>query len=357
MGTAQQSTRQSKQNAWTLPLNSIPNVTSAIKHLNMECPSQDSLLFLSGNPLSPSFKKALTACLGVDGATPSERERQMVFGIVSCLSDSMLDSIEELKFTTLPPKELLLAIGADNGVAFTKAIKSALDVNSDNSDLGLTTVINLLDSTARKLGIPYRPSRSVSLSEAPANQPEHDAAEHEQHQEQGGVDDFQVTDDVPDSAIDPDSKQYLSTHVYGKTSTFCFNACKTQDEKHYAIMLDAALKVKESSDWKNAIHIQLTHKELRLLFAVLMGWKNAVKFSGHGKEHDKSFEIERQEGHLFAKVTGKGLPARALPITPLDVGILSDIVFAQILHESPLKANPDIVMSIIQATHTITLNK
>lgn len=127
-------------------------------------------------------------------------------------------------------------------------------------------------------------------------------------------------------------KSYESCHVYGGSFALCFNADNWDGSP--GIMVDAAAATgPKSYDWKNAIHIWLNAKEIGAVLAVFRRWRKSVEFSAHGAQNDKSFSIEFQGKHFFAKVSARKAathPVRAVQILPTDATSVS-ILFLKTL--------------------------
>ena len=73
-------------------------------------------------------------------------------------------------------------------------------------------------------------------------------------------------------------------------------------------MVDAAVSTgPKSYDWKNAVHVWLDVNEVGAVLAVFRRWRKGIEFGAHGSQNDKSFSIEFQGQHFFAKVSAKSL--------------------------------------------------
>lgn len=136
-------------------------------------------------------------------------------------------------------------------------------------------------------------------------------------------------------AHDPESSPAgewgVSYHVYGSKAALCFNCDETKG-KTPTISLDAATLISPKNyDWKNKIRIQLTKQELPVVAAVMLGVKQKCEFKNHGKDNDKGFSMERQEGgKLFVSVFAKGLPVKAVPVFQPDLLWVSALFVSQI---------------------------
>ena len=67
--------------------------------------------------------------------------------------------------------------------------------------------------------------------------------------------------------------------------------------------------------WERKLVLQLTPEEMPAAIAVLMNLSPSARFSQHGAEHDKFFELRRQADGLVV-VTGQGGSVYAVPVRP-----------------------------------------
>ena len=135
----------------------------------------------------------------------------------------------------------------------------------------------------------------------------------------------------PTEPQQPDgSRDYTSFHVYGGKAALCFGADQTRGGFH-TVYLDAAVAVGEREyDWQSRIRLQLTRSELPQVCAVLLGYLPSCKFSNHGAEKTKGFEIEAQKGKFFVKVFEKDAPLRAVPMTLEDAFYITGLLMRQL---------------------------
>ena len=152
-----------------------------------------------------------------------------------------------------------------------------------------------------------------------------------------------------------DQKQYKSCHVYGSTYALCFNADTWEGKP--GVMVDAAFSNGlKSYDWKNATHIWLDVNEVGAVLAVFRRWRKSVEFSAHGAQNDKSFSIEFQDQHFFAKLMAKKAPqhpARAVKILPNDATAVSILFLTQLAAAYPnIPLNE--LLATVRAAHTIS---
>jgi len=263
--------------------------------------------------------------------------KRYLTGLVRCLSSVVAQMLGELGYHNVPI-DALFYIGKINGMSFRNALASAMDKNLPNSEQSAEFVAHTLRQALEHIGgtvttnnapKPQQQGNSRVLAPAPSVAA---PSTHDEHE-------------VPSSSQDESDKDtFLSTHVYGAKASLCFNAATSQSNDHFTILVDGANAIGERQyDWKNAVKIQLGHKELPLFYGVLVGWRDSVKFDAHGAAHDKTFEFIRQEGKFFAKVMGKSngkAVAPSVPVGPMDAYPIMMVVLKQIIKEAPKELQP-----------------
>ena len=154
----------------------------------------------------------------------------------------------------------------------------------------------------------------------------------------------------PTSSTDPASK-HQSHHVYGSSYALCFNAATWREES--GVMVDAAISNgPKSYDWKNAVHVWLSPVEVAAVVAVFRKWRKGVEFAAHGSQNDKSFAVEFQGAHFFAKISAKvdSGKTRAVKIMPCDATAVS-ILFLKQLGEAYKGIPLTELLATVRATH------
>lgn len=141
----------------------------------------------------------------------------------------------------------------------------------------------------------------------------------------------------PATPLGPRSANYLCHHVYGSNYALTFNA--TDWNGAPGVMVDAAAANKAKTyDWKQAIHIWLNINEVGALLAVFRRWRPSVEFKSHGASMDKSFSLELQDRHFFAKVTAKKAstnPVRGVQIRREDATAVSLLLLTLLQRSYP----------------------
>lgn len=148
------------------------------------------------------------------------------------------------------------------------------------------------------------------------------------------------------------TKKYDSYTVYGSSFALCFNA--TEWNSIPGIMIDAAVQKGGSYDWKTAIHVWLSPVEVASSVAVFRRWIKEAKFDAHGAQNDKSFALEFQGSHYFAKVSAKvdSGKVRAVKISSADATGVSILFLRQL--GAAYKGIPlTELLATVRATHQI----
>lgn len=309
------------------------DVTEALTHLQLPTLSEDALRLVAGSDEKGRFKTALQKCVGSDADVDTKR---YLTGLVRCLSSVVAQMLGELGYHEVPI-EALFHIGKTNGMSFRNALAAAMDKNLPNSEQSAEFVAHALREALEHIGAPVKANTPAPRPQPQGNSraPAQSASAPSTHDEH----------EAPTSSQDETDKDtFLSTHVYGGKASLCFNAATAQNGGHFTVIVDGANAIGERKyDWKNAVKIQLGHKELPLLYGVLVGWRDSIKFDAHGVAHDKTFELIRQDGKFFAKVMGKSngkAVAPSVPVGPMDAYPIMMVVLTQIIKEAPKELQP-----------------
>lgn len=128
-------------------------------------------------------------------------------------------------------------------------------------------------------------------------------------------------------------------HIYGGRGALAFEPCKSRAGK-LALSVDAAVSTGvRQYNWREKIVVQLTEKEMLLLYAVLRGYLTHFEATAHGEANDKSFFIENQGHKFYVKVAQKGRPMVALPVEPPDAAMLTLALGDALVKSQPVLAS------------------
>lgn len=148
------------------------------------------------------------------------------------------------------------------------------------------------------------------------------------------------------------TKRHQSHHVYGSSYALCFNATVWNGSP--GIMVDAAEQNGGRYDWKDAVHVWLSALEIAACTAVFRRWRQDIRFDAHGSQNNKSFSLEFQKTHYFAKVAAKveSGKVRAVRISSEDATVVS-MLFSRQLAAAYQGIPISEILATIQATHQL----
>jgi hypothetical protein len=95
---------------------------------------------------------------------------------------------------------------------------------------------------------------------------------------------------------------------------------------------------RKTFDWPNKIVVQLTVQEAYQVLALLENKIRSLRFDGHGREHDKSLQIEFQDSHYYFRLIQRGRAAVAVQVRAVDSFQIVSLLYKQLLrNESHLQ--------------------
>jgi hypothetical protein len=271
-------------------------VRTAISALGFEI-TQDALAAISIT-CREFFLEHLSKCAAL--ADKDGKSLKFIGAMIRCLSPKAVAQIKALypgvsieavaRIAASTPNKLLSAVEAASGAAGVRHNEAKSFLDSSFSD---------------KASSPMLPATELASTDKPPR-----------------------TEKESGSAENP----YCSVHVYGASYALCFNAGKRDGQQ--GVMVDAAAQAgPKSYDWQNAIHLWLDINEVLAVLAVLRRWRCSIELTNHGAQNDKSFSLEFQDRHFFAKVVAKKAPshpARAVKILPKDASAVAILFLSQI---------------------------
>jgi hypothetical protein len=146
-----------------------------------------------------------------------------------------------------------------------------------------------------------------------------------------------VTDSMPAPAPDP---PYYSFKIFGSAAALCIAEATTRAERKHTINIEGAVALagggaRKTFDWPSKILLQLTVQEAYQLLALLENKIRSVRFDGHGREHDKSLQVEFQDSHYFFKLIQRGRAAVAVQVRAVDSIQIVSLLYRQLLANDP----------------------
>jgi hypothetical protein len=156
-----------------------------------------------------------------------------------------------------------------------------------------------------------------------------------------------VADSSPAPAADP---LYYSFKIFSSAAALCIAEATTRAEHKHTINIEGAVALagggaRKTFDWPNKIVVQLTVQEAYQVLALLENKIRSLRFDGHGREHDKSLQIEFQDSHYFFRLIQRGRAAVAVQVRAVDSFQIVSLIYKQLLrNESHLRIDDIRVM-------------
>lgn len=144
---------------------------------------------------------------------------------------------------------------------------------------------------------------------------------------------------------------YYNFPIYGSTAALCIAEATTRSDRKHTINIEGAIALagagaRKTFDWPNKIVVQLTVQEAYELLALLENKIRSLRFDGHGREHNKSLQIEFQDSHYFFRLIQRGRPAVALPVRAVDSLQIVSLLYRQLLRNEPHLRIDDLRMMV-----------
>ncbi len=142
-----------------------------------------------------------------------------------------------------------------------------------------------------------------------------------------------VADNTPAPAADP---PYYSFKIFSSAAALCIAEATTRAERKHTINIEGAVALagggaRKTFDWQNKIVVQLTVQEAYQVLALLENKIRSLRFDGHGREHDKSLQIEFQDSHYYFRLIQRGRAAVAVQVRAVDAIQIVALLYKQLL--------------------------
>lgn len=130
---------------------------------------------------------------------------------------------------------------------------------------------------------------------------------------------------------------YYNFPIFGSSGALCIAEATTRAGRQHTINIEGAVVLagggggRKAYDWPNKIVVQLTVQEAYQLLALLENKVRSLRFDGHGREHDKSLQIEFQDSHYFFRLIQRGRAAVAVQVRPVDSLPIVSLLYKQLL--------------------------
>ena len=153
-----------------------------------------------------------------------------------------------------------------------------------------------------------------------------------------------VADSTPVPAANP---PYYSFKIFSSAAALCSAEAPTRAERKHTRNIEGAVALagggaRKTFDWPNKIVVQLTVQEAYQVLALLENKIRSLRFDGHGREHDKSLQIEFQDSHYFFRLIQRGRAAVAVQVRAVDSLQIVSLLYKQFLANDPHLRNEDI---------------
>lgn len=140
----------------------------------------------------------------------------------------------------------------------------------------------------------------------------------------------------PDAAQSPAADPpYYSFPIFGSNAALCIAEATTRAGRKHTINVEGAVALaggaRKTFDWPNKIVVQLTVQEAYQVLALLENKMRSLRFDGHGREHDKSLQIEFQDSHYFFRLIQRGRAAVAVQVRAVDSLQIISLLYRQLL--------------------------
>lgn len=319
------------------------DVTTALSSLGFQ-PSSETIQTIARN-CRAQFLDHLSKCIA--GQDADGQSKKAISNLLRCLSPDALNRLKQITPNVTPEIIVPVALKAPN------KLLSAIDAASNPEHERHTDAKAFLANVFQ----------SQSNNEIPPAEPASEKSTPAKRGDAAPPDDRHMGDSAPPSqSRQPQApqrpstdKKYHSCHVYGSGFALCFNA--TEWEGKPGVMVDAAVSTgPKAYDWKNAIHVWLDVNEVGAVLAVFRRWRKGIEFGAHGSQNDKSFSIEFQGQHFYAKVSAKKAgtqPTRAVKIMPTDATAVSILFLTQLAESYPAIPLNEL-LATVRATHQIS---
>ena len=153
-----------------------------------------------------------------------------------------------------------------------------------------------------------------------------------------------IASNTPAPAADP---PYYSFKIFSSAAALCIAEATTRTERKHTINIEGAVALagggaRKTFDWPNKIVVQLTVQEAYQVLALLENKIRSLRFDGHGREHDKSLQIEFQDSHYYFRLIQRGRAAVAVQVRAVDSFQIVSLIYKQLLRNESHLAIGDI---------------
>lgn len=168
-----------------------------------------------------------------------------------------------------------------------------------------------------------------------------------------------VADNTPAPEADP---PYYSFKIFSSAAALCIAEATTRAERKHTINIEGAVALagggaRKTFDWPNKIVVQLTVQEAYQVLALLENKVRSLRFDGHGREHDKSLQIEFQDSHYFFRLIQRGKAAVAVQVRAVDSLQIVSLLYKQFLANDPHLRIEDVRTMVDRMTSMVLIQR
>ena len=164
---------------------------------------------------------------------------------------------------------------------------------------------------------------------------------------------------APAAPIDP---PYYSFKIFSSGAALCVSEARTRAGNQCTINIEGAVVLvgggaRKTFDWPNKIVVQLTVQEAYQVLALLENKIRSLRFDGHGREHDKSLQLEFQDSHYFFRLIQRGRAVVTVQVRAVDSFQIVSLLYKQLLRNdshlqiADIRAMVDRMVTMITASY------
>jgi|LNFM01.1.fsa_nt_gb hypothetical protein len=140
---------------------------------------------------------------------------------------------------------------------------------------------------------------------------------------------------------------HQTVHAYGAKAALAWDLDETRGG-HKTVSIEAAAAIgPQQYAWDDKIIFQLTVRQLPLVLATLMRWRQLTEFKRHGDHMDKELLL-RVDGHKVVVFLAQAQQARAVAIDALDLLSVASLCM-KALHANHPHLSQDALLTMVKA--------
>lgn len=140
---------------------------------------------------------------------------------------------------------------------------------------------------------------------------------------------------------------YETVHAYGAKAALAWELDETRGGQKTVSIEAAAAVGPQQYAWDDKIIFQLTVRQLPLVLATVMRWRQLTEFKRHGDHMDKELLL-RVDGHKVVVFLAQAKQARAVAIDALDLLAVASLCM-KALHANHPHLSQDALLTMVRA--------